>query len=163
MYFRNSSNHSRDTDKGKAALVTVAVSSPMCGSWVHRCFEAPQREAFTVRMQQPYGDAVAVSEMPDPLYLSIWFSTFEADDMLPHALAVMRQFPFPRRSLELLIWRCIQSHGMNLPSSNSASGLGFHRNRRCLSRPTCCTKTMLTCSKLTGIFGFLQKMGNGLC
>ena len=32
--------------------------------------------------------------MPDPLYLSLWFSTFEVDDMLPHALAVMRQFPF---------------------------------------------------------------------
>ncbi len=32
--------------------------------------------------------------MPDPLYLSIWFSDFEADDMLPHALSVMRQFPF---------------------------------------------------------------------
>jgi hypothetical protein len=32
--------------------------------------------------------------MPDPLYLSLWFSTFEADDMLPRALVVMRQFPF---------------------------------------------------------------------
>jgi len=32
--------------------------------------------------------------MPDPLYLSLWFSTFEADDMLPRALAVMRQFSF---------------------------------------------------------------------
>ena len=32
--------------------------------------------------------------MPDPLYLSIWFSAFEVDDMLPHALAVMRQFSF---------------------------------------------------------------------
>ena len=32
--------------------------------------------------------------MPDPLYLSLWFSSFEVDDMLPHALAVMRQFPF---------------------------------------------------------------------
>ncbi len=32
--------------------------------------------------------------MADPLYLSLWFSSFEADDMLPHALAVMRQFPF---------------------------------------------------------------------
>src|SRR5882724_6909218 len=32
--------------------------------------------------------------MPDPLYLSLWFSTFEADDMLPRSLAVMRQFPF---------------------------------------------------------------------
>src|ERR1700722_20510315 len=32
--------------------------------------------------------------MPDPLYLSLWFPTFETDDMLPHALAVMRQFPF---------------------------------------------------------------------
>ena len=34
------------------------------------------------------------SRMPDPLYLSLWFSSFEADDMLPHALAVMRQFSF---------------------------------------------------------------------
>ena len=32
--------------------------------------------------------------MADPLYLSLWFSSFEADDMLPHALTVMRQFPF---------------------------------------------------------------------
>jgi hypothetical protein len=32
--------------------------------------------------------------MPDPLYLSLWFSSFEADDMLPHALAAMRQFSF---------------------------------------------------------------------
>jgi len=32
--------------------------------------------------------------MPDPLYLSIWFSSFAVDEMLPHALAVMRQFPF---------------------------------------------------------------------
>src|SRR6201984_1929442 len=36
----------------------------------------------------------ALPQMADPLYLSIWFSTFEADDMLPHALAVMRQFAF---------------------------------------------------------------------
>jgi hypothetical protein len=32
--------------------------------------------------------------MPDPLYLSVWFAHFEADEMLPHALAMMRQFPF---------------------------------------------------------------------
>jgi len=32
--------------------------------------------------------------MPDPLYLSVWFPTFEVDDMLPHALSVMRQFSF---------------------------------------------------------------------
>jgi hypothetical protein len=32
--------------------------------------------------------------MPDPLYLSLWFSDFEREEMLPHALAVMRQFPF---------------------------------------------------------------------
>ena len=30
----------------------------------------------------------------DPLYLSLWFSDFEADEMLPKALSVMRQFPF---------------------------------------------------------------------
>jgi len=32
--------------------------------------------------------------MPDPLYLSLWFPSFDVEDMLPHALAVMRQFPF---------------------------------------------------------------------
>ncbi len=32
--------------------------------------------------------------MPDPLYLSLWFSDFEREEMLPHALGVMRQFPF---------------------------------------------------------------------
>ena len=32
--------------------------------------------------------------MADPLYLSVWFPSFEGEDMLPHALAVMRQFPF---------------------------------------------------------------------
>ncbi len=32
--------------------------------------------------------------MADPLYFNLWFSTFEGDDMLPHALSVMRQFPF---------------------------------------------------------------------
>jgi hypothetical protein len=32
--------------------------------------------------------------MADPLYLSLWFSNFDAVDMLPHALSVMRQFPF---------------------------------------------------------------------
>jgi hypothetical protein len=32
--------------------------------------------------------------MADPLYLSLWFANSEADELLPHALAVMRQFPF---------------------------------------------------------------------
>jgi len=32
--------------------------------------------------------------MADPLYLSLWFPSFEVEDMLPHALSVMRQFPF---------------------------------------------------------------------
>lgn len=32
--------------------------------------------------------------MSDPLYLSLWFPSFEADEMLPHALEVMRHFPF---------------------------------------------------------------------
>jgi hypothetical protein len=30
----------------------------------------------------------------DALFLSLWFSSFEVDEMLPRALAVMRQFPF---------------------------------------------------------------------
>lgn len=32
--------------------------------------------------------------MPDPLYLSLWFPSFELDDMLPRALSVLRAFPF---------------------------------------------------------------------
>jgi len=32
--------------------------------------------------------------MPDPLYLSLWFPSFDTEDMLPRVLAVMRQFPF---------------------------------------------------------------------
>src|SRR5690349_6458152 len=31
--------------------------------------------------------------MADSLYLSLWYSSFETDDMLPHALGVLRQFP----------------------------------------------------------------------
>jgi len=34
--------------------------------------------------------------MADPLYLSLWFPSFEAEDMLPNALRVLRQFPFSR-------------------------------------------------------------------
>jgi hypothetical protein len=32
--------------------------------------------------------------MPDPLYLSLWFSDFSGPEMLPHVLAVLQQFPF---------------------------------------------------------------------
>ena len=32
--------------------------------------------------------------MADPLYLSLWFPNFDGDEMLPHALNVIRQFPF---------------------------------------------------------------------
>jgi len=32
--------------------------------------------------------------MPDPLYLSLWFSDFSGPAMLPHMLAVLQQFPF---------------------------------------------------------------------
>jgi hypothetical protein len=32
--------------------------------------------------------------MADPLYLNLWFPSFEAQEMLPRALMIMRQFPF---------------------------------------------------------------------
>lgn len=32
--------------------------------------------------------------MADSLYLSLWFPSFELDEMLPRVLGVMRQFPF---------------------------------------------------------------------
>src|SRR5690349_5077778 len=89
MYFRNSFNHSRDPDRVRPRSSPRHKVTRMCGSWVHRCFEG----LLLLGWSNP-SDAVDVSEMPDPLYLSLWFSSFEADDMLPHALAVMRQFSF---------------------------------------------------------------------
>ena len=32
--------------------------------------------------------------MADPLYLSLWYPSFDPEDMLPRVLAVMQQFPF---------------------------------------------------------------------
>ncbi len=32
--------------------------------------------------------------MSDPVYLSLWFSDFSAPEMLPHAFAILQQFPF---------------------------------------------------------------------
>lgn len=32
--------------------------------------------------------------MADPVYLSLWFSDFSAPEMMPHAFAVLQQFPF---------------------------------------------------------------------
>ena len=32
--------------------------------------------------------------MADPLFLSLWYRDFDAEDMLPRGLAVMQQFPF---------------------------------------------------------------------
>jgi hypothetical protein len=32
--------------------------------------------------------------MADPLYLSLWFTDFDVEEMLPRGLSVMRQFPF---------------------------------------------------------------------
>jgi hypothetical protein len=35
--------------------------------------------------------------MADPLYLSLWFSHFDAIEMMPRAVSVMRQFPFSKQ------------------------------------------------------------------
>jgi hypothetical protein len=32
--------------------------------------------------------------LADPLYLSLWFPSFDVEDMLPHTLSAMRQFEF---------------------------------------------------------------------
>jgi hypothetical protein len=32
--------------------------------------------------------------VPDPLYLSLWFPDFSGPEMLPHAFAILQQFPF---------------------------------------------------------------------
>jgi hypothetical protein len=35
--------------------------------------------------------------MPDPLYLSLWFLSFEEAEILPNALSVLNQFPFSQQ------------------------------------------------------------------
>jgi hypothetical protein len=35
-----------------------------------------------------------LNPMADPLHLSLWFSNFEVEELLPRALSVMRHFPF---------------------------------------------------------------------
>jgi hypothetical protein len=42
---------------------------------------------------QPTFEAI----VSDPLYLSLWFSDFSGPEMLPHAFAVLQQFPFSAR------------------------------------------------------------------
>jgi hypothetical protein len=36
--------------------------------------------------------------MADPLYLSLWYPNFDVEEMLPHMLTVLRQFPFSARA-----------------------------------------------------------------
>jgi hypothetical protein len=50
------------------------------------------KRAFTIGTSAATGGQ-ATTTMPDPLYLSLWFPSFDVEEMLPHALAVMRQFP----------------------------------------------------------------------
>jgi len=45
-------------------------------------------------MRRWRGYNLGAKNMSDPLYLSLWFTGFEADEMLPHAVGVLRQFPF---------------------------------------------------------------------
>ena len=80
---------------------------------------------------------MSASRMADPLYLSLWFSTFEVDDMLPHALAVMRQFSFSVAQPGIT-YLALHPVSWNEPTiSNGVSGRGFHRKKPCSSRPTC--------------------------
>jgi hypothetical protein len=36
--------------------------------------------------------------MADSLYLSLWYANFDVEEMLPHMLTVLRQFPFSARA-----------------------------------------------------------------
>jgi hypothetical protein len=58
---------------------------------------------FHLQPPQPFNPRAAGSTieraflkliMPDPLYLSLWFPDFSGPAMIPHALAVLQQFPF---------------------------------------------------------------------
>jgi len=48
---------------------------------------SPVRATFPLRRHK-------IELMADPLYLSLWFPTFRAEEMLPRTLSVLEQFPF---------------------------------------------------------------------
>src|SRR5215467_9270800 len=59
----------------------------MCG--LHFCeIDAQPCRAFLITME------TRSCTMPDPLYLSLWFSDFNGPAMLPNILTVLQQFPF---------------------------------------------------------------------
>jgi hypothetical protein len=51
---------------------------------------------FSITMRRRRASQCGPGElfMPDPLYLSLWFPSFDAEDMLQRVLTVMQQFPF---------------------------------------------------------------------
>jgi hypothetical protein len=59
---------------------------------ISRSWKCQNRQRFT--MEVLGSSAGKIFPMADPLYLSLWFASSEADELLPQALAVMRQFPF---------------------------------------------------------------------
>jgi len=60
--------------------------------------------------------------LSDPLYLSLWFADFSGPEMLPHAFAVLQQFPFSAQRPGINYFsRCIlfleRSHRVGTPIS----------------------------------------------
>ena len=97
--------------------------------------------------------------MADPLYLSIWFSSFEVDDMLPHALAVMRQFSFSVAQPGIT-YLALHPVSWNEPTIlERRFRPGVSPEEAVLIASDLCTKTTLTCLKRFGIYGWSAENG----
>ena len=53
-----------------------------------------RRDNLELKTRVPPHIKVCEAVMADPVYLSLWFSDFSAPEMMPHAFAVLQQFPF---------------------------------------------------------------------
>jgi hypothetical protein len=87
--------------------------------------------------------------MPDPLYLSLWFPSFDLEEMLPRVLAVMQQFPF---SLEQPGISYVALHPVSWDEATILEQR-FHPGIAIF-----CMRITPTCSRRSGTFGFWPKM-----
>jgi hypothetical protein len=69
----------------------MAIFSPAGCADTHLRKNGRSANARRVRLKSKKNFGAIVA---DPLYLSLWYPSFEVEDMLPRALSVMRQFPF---------------------------------------------------------------------
>src|SRR6202022_4972876 len=87
------------TSASRVCQKTTADPSPTTAGSDAPATTVP-RNSFSGRRQFRITREAELPEalVSDPLYLSLWFPSFSGPEMLPHILAVLKQFPFsPQR------------------------------------------------------------------